>query len=305
MFFQLKHLYLSIFGDNYMKSSILALATIVCSFNAMAATSAPQSIPQFCEDRASLKSVKELTNTWENLMAFENNGGLRNNGVCWWHSRMQRNALYLSIYKPGEPRPTTIEAQKIIKKLRAGKEVIVIPGFANFEEFSSFYRMSIQEELDNWQKSDGVAKFNWIIGLSGKSIVKAEVLSTMMDELYDYVENQGNIAYQKLQIKGIVAHAWLVVNMKKVEDGYDLKIIDSNYQDHTSIYEYRKGMTNFNHNFYGNFVPYLERTEEMNNIASTILKECDPEAYEIKMQKEFEEREKLRKERDEKMDDRK
>ena len=88
--------------------------------------------------------------------------------------------------------------------------------------------------------------------------------------------------------------------MKKVENGYDLKIIDSNYQNETSIYEYRTGMTNFYHNFYGNFVPYLERTDEMNSIVNTILKECNPEAYEIKMQKDFEERERLRNESDEK-----
>ena len=283
-----------------MKSSILAITALVCSFSAMSAVVPSQTMPQFCEDRASLKLVKELAINYENLMAFPNAGGIKNSGVCWWHSRMQRNAFYLTLFKPNEARPTQAQALEIIKKLRSGKSIITIPGYRNFAEFSSYYRGSIQDELNNWQKTDGVAKFSWVMGLQGKPSVKPEVLSTMMDELYDYVENKGNIAYQKLQIKGVVAHAWLVVNMKKVDDGYDLEILDSNYQDMTINYAYRTGMTNFYHNFYGDFVPYLERENEMDQVVNTIMKECRPLEYEFKMQKEFEERQRLRQEEEDK-----
>lgn len=262
-----------------MKSTLLAIAAFACSFGAIASTQSSQSMDQFCSDRASIKSVKELTESSYNLMGFANRGGIGNGGVCWWHSRMQRNALYLTIYKPGERRPSKAQAKVIVEKLRAGKDVVVIPGFDNFQEFSVEYREIIQRELDKWQKGDGVLKFNWVIGLKGKSHVDADKMKSMMDELYDYVEVKGNIAYEKLQIKGIVAHAWLVINMKKVGKGYDLQVLDSNYPNATQLYQYRPGMTNFNHYFYGDFVPYLERKGEMTKLANVILKKCNPEEY--------------------------
>lgn len=262
-----------------MKSTLLALAALACSFSAMASVTSSQSMDQFCADRASIKSVKELTQASENLMGFANRGGIGNGGVCWWHSRMQRNALYLTIYKPAERRPTTAQAKVIVEKIRAGKDIVVIPGFDNFNEFSLAYRSVIQRELEKWQKGDGVLRFNWVIGLKGSSTIDADKMKDMMDELYDYVEVQGNIAYEKLQIKGIVAHAWLVVNMKKVGNGYDLQVLDSNYQNQTQLYQYRPGMTSFNHYFYGNFVPYLERKGEMSKLANVILKKCNPEEY--------------------------
>lgn len=263
-----------------MKSTLLALAALACSFSTMASTpTASQSVSQFCADRSSGNFAKELTESSENLMGFSNRGGLGNGGVCWWHSRFQRNALYLTIYKPGEETPSTKEAKEIIEKIRSGKEIVTIPGYRNFNEFSLDWRGAIQKELDKWQKSDGILKFNWVIGLSGDSTVKAYEMKEMMDELYDYVEGEGNIAYEKLQIKGIVAHAWLVVNMKKVDDGYDLQILDSNFPNQTLLYKYRDGMTHFNHYAYGNFVPYLERKGELDNIKLTILKKCDPDKY--------------------------
>jgi hypothetical protein len=66
----------------------------------------------------------------------------------------------------------------------------------------------------------------------------------MMDELYDQVQ-KGEVVYQKLQLQGIDAHAWLVIGMVKTRDGYTLKIIDSNFPLETIDYVYQKGMTNF------------------------------------------------------------
>ena len=113
-----------------------------------------------------------------------------------------------------------------------------------------------------------------------------------MDELYEYVEVEGSIAYQKLQIKGITAHAWLVINMHKVSNGYDLEVLDSNFPNQTIIYNYREGMISFSNGHYGNFVPYLERKAEMNTIKMTILKKCNPEAYKAIKAKEIEDRRK-------------
>ena len=267
-----------------MKSTILALATLACSFSAMAATPS-QSVDQFCADRSNTKFEKELMTSSSNLMAFRNHGGLANGGVCWWHSRFQRNSLYVTVYKPAEARPSASEAAVIVEKIRDGKEIVVIPGYRNFGEFSAYHQAQIQRELEKWQKGDGIARFNWVIGLKGSHEVAPEVLKTMMDELYQYVEVEGNVAYQKLQIKGVVAHAWLVKNIKKTRNGYDLEVLDSNFPSQTSIYRYTEGMTSFNHYSYGVFTPYLERTGEMDKLILTVLKKCNPEDYKERKKK--------------------
>jgi hypothetical protein len=272
-------------GGYLMKKSLLALAALACSFSISAQTPS-QSLDQFCVDRSNEGFAKELTNDSKNLMAFANHGGLANGGVCWWHSRFQRNALYLTSYNPSKAKPTSEEVVKIVDKIRDGKEVIEIPGYKNFRDFSYDHQVQIQRELEKWQKGDGVLKFNWVIGLKGDNVVSADKMKKMMDELYDYVENKGQIAYEKLQIKGVTAHAWLVVNMKKTAKGYDLEIIDSNYNTSTNIYRYTEGMTNFYHRYYGEFTPYLERKGEMDKLALSIMKKCEPEKYEAKKAEE-------------------
>lgn len=255
------------------------MAALACSFNLYAKISS-KNIDQFCVDRTDSGFVKELTGDVNNLMAFSNHGGLVNGGVCWWHSRFQRNALYLTIYSPDKKRPEHKEAVRIVEKIREGSEIVEIPGYNNFNEFSYSHRREIQRELEKWQKGDGILKFNWVIGLSGDNVVSPAKMKTMMDELYDYVEVQGQIAYQKLQIKGITAHAWLVINMKKTMDGYDLEVLDSNYPNQTKVYNYKEGQQSFHHSFYGDFTPYLERKAEMDKVGLAIMKTCEPEKYE-------------------------
>ena len=266
-----------------MKKIFLTLSVCVFNYSAMANATPSQSIDQFCSDRSSESFNKELLQSADNLMAFANRGGIANGGVCWWHSRFQRNATYITVYRPSEKKPNKAQVEKIITKIRLAKEIVVIPGFRNFNEFSWTFSSEIQSELDKWQKIDGVVKFN---------VVEVSTLKSMMDELYEYVELEGNIAYQKLQIKGITAHAWLVVNMIKVSNGYDLEVLDSNYPDQTQIYRYREGMTSFTHSYYGNFTPYLERKSEMNTIKMTILKQCNPKEYKAIKAKEIEDRRK-------------
>lgn len=259
-----------------MKVTLLALLALTCSFQALA--KAPSySEERFCSDRKDEKFVKDLTMDSNNLMAFRNHGGLINGGVCWWHSRFQRNALYLTIYKPRLAKPTAEEAKELIKQIREAKDVVVIPGYRNFYDFSAENAQQIQRELEKWQKGDGVIRFAWVKGLAGTSSVAAEELKASMDALYTEVEINNNIAYNKLQIPGIDAHAWLVVNVEKVKGGYNLEVLDSNYPSRTEIYRYREGDTELNYHGYFKFTPYLERTNEMEKIKKAIAKKCGEE----------------------------
>ncbi len=248
--------------------------SLLTSYHSMAFNPS-NSLRDFCTDRTTSEFTKDLTRNSDNLMSFRNYGGIGNGGVCWWHSRFQRNSLYLTIFRPDLKKPSTEEAIQIIKKLRAAKEVVTIPGFDHFVEFSRVYHDLIQAELEAWQFADG-AKFAWIRGLKGSSVVTSDKMKTLMDELYREVEIRGNIAYQKLQIKGITAHAWLVVKVKPEDNGYLLEVLDSNYPRATNFYRYRYGNTHFTHMYYGDFTPYLEETKEMGRINSTIVSTCIP-----------------------------
>jgi hypothetical protein len=268
-----------------LRNSLTAFAAMAFSFSVMAQTPS-QTVEQFCVDRGNASFAKTLMRGASNLMAFANRGGIANGGVCWWNSRFQRNAHYTTLYNPQKKKPTSVQAAKLIAQIRDGKGVIEIPGYRNFSEFSYSHQREIQRELEKWQKGDGIIKFNWVIGLSGDTVVSAEKLSDMMNELYDYVEVQGNIAYQKLQIKGVTAHAWLVKNMKKTTNGYELEVLDSNYPHRTNIYYYRKGQKSFRHQYYGEFTPYLERKGEMDQLVLSIMKTCEPEKWDAKMAEE-------------------
>jgi hypothetical protein len=228
----------------------------------------------FCRDRANDNYIKKLVTDSDNMMSFRNHGGLLNGGVCWWHSRFQRNALYLTIFKADLPKPTREEAQEIIKKIRWAKDVVIIPGFSNFKDFTMENESLVQRELEKWQKGDGFVRMSWVKGLEGASEVAPEILKNSMDEIYNEVEVNKNIAYNKLQIPGIDAHAWLVVGMEKVKTGYLIKVLDSNFNDEIQTYFYQEGDTSLNYHRAFRFVPYLEKTNEMGQIKKTIDKFC-------------------------------
>jgi hypothetical protein len=239
----------------------------------------PQSKAEFCSrfgtlpnDRASMQDLSAETT---NLMSFKNDGGLFNGGVCWWHSRFQRNILYLSIFRPDLARATTTQdIQNIIHQIRLGTSVVTIAGYANFAEFSADNQKLIQTELNDWQLYDGIVLGSWIDGLKGETKVKPEVLKNMMDVVYNYVEVEKKIAYQKLQIKGITSHAWLMVGLKKGSNGYEIGLIDSNNPRMTENYSYKYGDDSFSDKSYGNFVPYLEFTREELRLLSVAKTFC-------------------------------
>lgn len=268
-----------------MKVTLLALAALACSFQIMAQTPSLTE-ERFCLDRQDTNFVKDLALDSNNLLTFRNHGGIANGGVCWWHSRFQRNALYLTIYKPKLDKPSLDEARELVKKIRAAKDVVVIPGYKNFAEFANANEAIIQRELEKWQKGDGIIRFAWVKGLSGDSEVAPDKMKELMDQIYEEVEVNKNIAYNKLQIPGIDSHAWLVVHMEKVSGGYNLEILDSNFNNQTEIYRYHEGDTSIDYHGYFHFTPYLEQTNEMKKINKAILKQCNPDAYAAESKKE-------------------
>ncbi|WP_372654794.1 hypothetical protein [Halobacteriovorax sp.] len=255
-----------------MKKTLLALSIGFCTLTSV--NTFAESKASFCAGRKSVRSLKRQVLQRDNLLAFRNQGGLINGGVCWWHSRFQRNAMVTARFRPELDYPSEREVKKIIKAIRKGKKVVEVPGYRSINDFSYSNADLIQRELEKWQKGDGFLRQQWAVGLWGSHEVSEEELKERMDDLYSYVKGEGRIAYQMLQIDGIDSHAWLVFDMEKTSNGYRLQVLDSNYQ-RSQIYTYREGMTSFDHDHYGSFVPYTGKKSEHEKSFKAVEKYCN------------------------------
>ena len=220
-----------------------------------------------------LAGVNEYFDTNENLFSFRNSGGIFSAGVCWWHSRFQRAALYLTTYRPDKPKCSEKEAKRIISNLVRGRKVSEINGFNNFYDFSKEFQGLIQKRLNIWQLIDGIFFWQWLNGLAGEYETTSEKLKKLMDKIYEEVSTRKRIGYVKVQIKGIDAHAWLITEIEKGKDGesYIFNAIDSNYPDSAFPHTYRFGDT---HLFYYSkpykCVPYLQKSYEVSKYFEAI-----------------------------------
>ncbi len=223
-------------------------------------------------ERSNFRSIQSTLTNPNNLMGFDNQGGIANGGVCWWHSRFQRNSHYLALFQPDQKKEEPRFYKRLIRLMVKGKKVVKIPGYKNLKEFSKTYRKYIQRQLNKWQLKDGFLKFAWVNGLQGRSSTTPEKLENMMDKLYQIVEGQKNLTYTKLQLQGIVAHAWLVYRMKKMPNGYEIFFIDSNWASQPKKYYYQYDDKTLD--VYGGGLLYPEKGREFDKLKGIVTEYC-------------------------------
>lgn len=194
---------------------------------------------EFCQ-----RSQEDLFKAFEapeNRIGFQNDGGLQDGGVCWWHSRLQRSSIYLSTFAPEKSKPTLAEAQKLVRHLIYFTQVVEIPGYRNFSEFSADFEPLIQKELDQWQIRDGFLYQQWIRGLYGRASLPASSLKNHMNRLYSKFKLSKPGLWVMAQMPGITSHALLIIGMVKSNVGYHLRVIDSNRPLSTRELDYHFG----------------------------------------------------------------
>ncbi len=251
---------------------LFLLPTIFLFILFLLASAQAETQGDFCQARGAREFGQQHLRGYGNLLAFRNQGGIGGGGVCWWHSRFTRNAAFLARFRPTETRPDAAGARRIIRAIRAGQGIVNVPGYTNLHDFSRDFESEIQGTLNHWQRSEGVGGA-WIRGLRGASNVTASSMERAMHALYDLVEVQKQVVYQKLQMPGIVAHAWLVIGMRPTSNGYSLTVIDSNYFGPTT-HTYRKGMTNMPYGGGNHFVPYTEYQAEGQRLRDIVSRHC-------------------------------
>ncbi len=84
-------------------------------------------------------------------MGIGNASGSWNTGLCWWHSRFQRAAVYLVDFAPDLPRPTPAEAKLLFRQI-TNFMPISVPGFATLPAFTSSYPQELEDVLSEWQR---------------------------------------------------------------------------------------------------------------------------------------------------------
>jgi len=204
-----------------------------------------------------------------NLLAFGNSGGILRNGVCWWHSRFTRAALYLVYFEPAKPRPDARAARKAIRSVMDADRVVEIPGYSCLRDFSADYPGEIQKVLERRQLSDGILRFAWVDGLSGSHRVSGARLGALLDRIHAETSREG-LAYVKLQIRGIDAHSLVVTEMEPLGGGgYRCSYLDSNWPLER-VWTYRPGQVTASAVTGMPGVPYLQRTGELRRIRGRV-----------------------------------
>lgn len=219
-------------------------------------------------------AITEYLKETSSRVAFKNDGGLINGGVCWWHGRLQRSSAYLVRFSPDKNPPSIPELDFILSNLRTFENVVEIPGYADFMTFSRDYEKPLQSMLEAWQKIDGFFNFEWIRGISGKWKLPAGEMIERMDKIYSFQQNTATPLWVMAQMKGITSHSLLIVHMEKSDTGYSLDVIDSNYPLETYKIDYFHG-DHFLKTLEGSkFVPYVGFQNDFRKIFSTLARTC-------------------------------
>lgn len=210
----------------------------------------------------------------ENRLAFRNDEGPLGIGLCWWHSRMQRNANFLLDFRPSLPKLTGLDLWMVIRGLAGTGHVMAVTGYANLEEFSKAHASELKETLAQWQLADTFLGFNWVNGLQGDPQISPGELEEKMERLYERVKIENQVVYQMLNFPGISSHALLVVDMFREANGDIIfAAVDSNFAT-LQYFTYRRGAGRIESR-YGGFVPYVQRSSDLADFQRVIAFTCD------------------------------
>lgn len=228
---------------------------------------------EFCGRRQ--PDIKALLHETSSRIAFKNGGGLLNKGVCWWHNRLQRSSAYLAKFNPAGNPPDLRQVKQILTSLVLMNRVVVIPGYSDFETFSRDYQREVQAVLNDWQKLDGFFNFEWIRGISGRSSLSSRDMLLRMNDIFKQYSSSPVPLWIMAQIKGVTSHSFLVLNMIKRPNGFDLDVIDSNDPQKTIRIEYNQGdrfLRPPGEKY--SFVPYSGFQNDFRKISAALKQHC-------------------------------
>lgn len=221
------------------------------------------------------EDIRNFLSQTSSRISFKNDGGLFNQGVCWWHNRLQRSSSYLVTFDSHLPRPSRSEVTKILQSLRSMDSVVLIPGYEDFLTFSQDYQKEVQAILDGWQKIDGFYNFEWIRGISGRSSLPADEMKLRMKEVYSFYSTSPAPLWIMAQMKGVTSHSFLILRMFETGNGHQMELIDSNAPQKILTINYVEGETALrSQDGKYAFVPYVGFQNDYKKIVAALKVHC-------------------------------
>jgi hypothetical protein len=257
---------------NLRTSFILALAVVMG--NALFSEAAPISKQAFCEQHSDWAAIRKLAELPENRLSFANPSGLLDTGLCWWHSLLQRSALYLGAFRPELPKPKPSEARRIINALMKQNHVVEIPGYRNIFDFSKAFERQISLALSERQIVDGVVLQKWIQNVRENPWTSPDVMLSKVTELEKEANVYRRIPWVMMKLPGVMAHSVLILSVERKETGYGLKYIDSNFPGTTETAWYNIGDQSIKTN-YGNITLTVGYKDMFSFAESAIQSYCE------------------------------
>jgi hypothetical protein len=185
-------------------------------------------------------------------LTFDNPPSWMNTGSCWWDSRFQRAAIYLTVPRPDLPPPSDAEAAQLIQKLISGNQIVELPGYGSFMGFSYQYSDWMIRAIEAWKAFDLltlVGYFSHDIPL--EQAVPEQTLAQRMASLDEQVNRKHLIPLILIRPQGdpnetgihqfTASHALLVTHLRAARDGYTGSLIDSNFPDRDIPLTYADG----------------------------------------------------------------
>lgn len=237
----------------------------------------PQSMNSLCEMAREPKKFRLMLLNPDNLIPIPNQGGIADGGVCWWHSRLQRSSIYLAHYSPHKLKPNEKETNQILKKLRQMESFVEIPGYSQFSSFIQDNKETVQKFLENWQITDGVFGFGFLMGLPNKSKDFTDSdLQQEIKNLRQQVNQENKIVYQMVQTAGVKSHSWLItdVQISDYDSSAEISVVDPAFPQEISVVRHIGGDNQLSTQMYGQLHSFTQQEKELEKIKQVYLKNC-------------------------------
>jgi len=212
--------------------------------------------------------IKDPEASW----GFPNFGGIEQQGVCWWRTRLQWINAHLVIYRPDLPKPSPQQVWKLFHKIAHGDRIVEISGYGSFFDFTVNNDKIAENFLEMFQLYDGAVRGGWVGGIKGKPYATPQEMKAAMDGLYDYVVKKNNVAYVFLQIKGAASHTISVVDVRATPRGYHYVYVDSNHPQQIDEKNYKFSDTQWP--FWDGVMFYIRKQKQLEKMHKIVAQYC-------------------------------
>lgn len=198
----------------------------------------------------------QTLDTADRTFLFNNPPGPTRSGLCWLHSRLQRNFAYLALWRPDLAEPSRPQILAIIDRIAHRRGVTEIPGFRNLGEFSLRFEAELVDAMVRMGVECVVNTNDCLARIDDSYRPSPQEFAGQMMWIYErYIQNPGEIIFVRTRalefehhvLRFFGAHSALILKMRPLNaspfsanTGFEVEYIDSSDASHImrSIYHF-------------------------------------------------------------------